>query len=126
MMEFTISRVCMSVCGLILLASVTVPVMGIYESQASGMESDIPEGIAELIDNFYRSEMDVFIVPMSDIIPNSLSYVEFEGHLITLTTERGVHKSGTGVMMISDQVFGYGDILKMEKGEGFVTMERLI
>jgi len=126
MMEFTIARVCMGICGLILLAAVIAPVTGMYESHAVSMESDIPGNIAYLIDDFYHSEMDVFTVAMSDILPNVASYAEFDGHLVTVTTERGTYKGGTNVPMISsDNMFGYGDILKLSKHQGAVVMERL-
>ncbi|MCL2786462.1 MAG: hypothetical protein FWD81_04500 [Methanomassiliicoccaceae archaeon] len=126
MMEFTIARVCMGICGLILLAAVVVPVTGMYESHTVSMESDIPDEIAYLIDDFYYSKMDTFTVPMSDILPNPSSYAEFDGYLVTMTTERGTYKGGTNVlMMTSDGVFGYGDILKLSRSSDTVIMEKL-
>ena len=125
MMEFTLARVCMGICGLILLTAVIVPVTGMYESNASAMESCIPDNISLMIDDFYYSEMEFFTIPMCDILPNSLSYAEFDGHIVILTTERGVYKGGTNVLMLSDHLFGYGDILRMSRLPGTVVMEKL-
>ena len=127
MMEFTLARVCMSVCGLVLLAAVIVPVTGIYESKTVRMESDAADGIADLINGFWYSETETLTVPMSGILPGTGSFIEFGGHIITLTTERGVYKGGTNAFVVSDGiVFGYGDIMMLTKGDGIVTAERLI
>ena len=127
MIEFTISRVCMGICGLLLLAAVMVPVTGMYESRTVRMESDSSERIASLIDDFYYSKMEVFTISMGDVLPSTASYVEFDGHLVTLTTERGTYKSGTNIAVSVDDgtVFGHGDILRLSKNGDTVTAERL-
>jgi hypothetical protein len=126
MIEFTISRVCMSICGLILLAAVIVPVISMYDSQTANMESDVSDSISRMIDDFYYSKMETVIIPMNDILPNASSYLEFKGYLVTLTTERGIYKSGTNIPVIApDIIFGYGDILKLSKTDGMVTAKRL-
>ena len=124
MIEFTLSRVCMSVCGLLLLASVIVPVTGMYDRQAGGMESGISDDMASLIDTFYYSEMEEMTISMSDILPNSSSYAEIDGNLISLTTERGTYKSGTVVAIVTENgdVFRYYDIINLSKGDGVVTI----
>jgi len=126
MIEFTMARVCLSVCGLLLLAAVIVPVTGMYESDAAGRESDVSDDIAKLIDNFYYSEMNEAVIPMNDILPNIFSYAEFDGRLVTLTTDRGVYKSGTKVFVISDGTLGYNDIIRLTKNADAVTAERLV
>ncbi|MDR0334347.1 MAG: hypothetical protein LBH69_00455 [Methanomassiliicoccaceae archaeon] len=126
MMEFTLARVCLSVCGLMLLAAVLVPVTGMYESHTSSMESDVSGNVAKLIDGFYCSEMDEMTVSMTDILPGGASYLEFSGTVVTMTTDRGVYMSGTNVPVLSEYAFGRGDIIKLSKGDGFVTAERLI
>jgi hypothetical protein len=127
MIEFTISRVCMSICGLVLLAAVIVPVTGMYESQTVSMESDTSDSVSEMIDDFYYSKMETFVVSMTEILPSASSYLEFNGYLVTLTTERGVYKSGTNIPVIAEAntAFGYGDILKLSRTDGAVTAERL-
>ena len=128
MIEFTLSRVCMSVCGLMLLAAVVGPVTGMYESKTVSMETDVSDSIGTLIDGFYYSKMETITVSMSDVLPSTSSYVEFDGYLITMTTERGVYKSGTNVAVITgnDGPFGYGDIMKLTKDGGAVIAEKLI
>jgi len=124
MMEFTLARVCLSVCGLLLLAAVIVPVTGMYESHTVNMESDVPDDIARFVDGFWYSEMDDITVPMNEILPNISSHIEFKDHMIILTTDRGTYKSGTKVPVISEDIFGYGDMLRLSKNEGIVTAER--
>lgn len=127
MMEFTLARVCMSLCGIMLLAAVVAPVAGMYGSGTVSAESNIPDGIASVADSFYRSEMDTLTVPMSDLLPDVRSYVEFSGNLITLTTERGVYRSGTNIpIVVADGgPFGHRDILRLSKADGSVVIERL-
>jgi len=126
MIEFTMARVCLSVCGLLLLTAVIVPVTGMYESGAVDRESDVSDDLAKLIDNFYYSEMSEAVIPMNDILPNISSYAEFNGHLVTLTTDRGIYKSGTKVFVISDGVLGYNDVIRLTKNGDAVAAERLI
>jgi len=125
MMEFTISRVCMSVCGLILLSAILVPVTGMYDSQARNMESNVSDDIARLIDEFSRSDMDTFVLPAGDILPSASSYLEINGQMITLNTDRGMHRSATYSEVISDNVFGYGDIIRMSKRDNMVIIEKI-
>jgi hypothetical protein len=117
----------MSLCGLILLAAVIVPVTGMYESQAAVKETDISDSLSSMVDDFYYSKMETFVVSMSEILPNASSYLELNGHLVTLTTERGVYRSGTNVPMIVEKntLFGYGDILRLSRADGAVMAERL-
>jgi len=127
MIELTVSRVCMGICGLILLASVISPVTGMYESGTVTMESDIPRNIADLVDDFHRSRMDVLTIQVSDILPNSASFVEFGGHVVTVTTERGTYKGWTAVPLTSDgEVFRYEDTLRLSRSDGCVKIEMLI
>ena len=126
MIEFTLARVCMGICGLFLLAAVVGPVTGMYESDTVKMESNIPDSIAMLIDDYYYSDMDTLTVSVSDILPDALSYVRFDGHMVTVTTERGTYKGGTNVPVISEgQTFGYGDIIKLSRIPGAVEAEKL-
>jgi len=125
MIEFTISRVCMSVCGLILLSAILVPVTGMYDSQARNMESNISDSLAKLIDEFDRSEMDIFILPASDILPSTSSYVEIKDKMIILTTDHGIHRSAAHSEVYSDNIFGYGDVIRMSKHEGIVIIEKI-
>ena len=127
MIEFTMARVCMSICGLVLLAAIIAPVTGMYESKAVNMESEISDNIASLVDEFYYSKMETFTVSVSDLLPDIRSYIELKGHLVIFTTERGVYKSGTNVPMVTDGdgLFRHGDILRMSKNDGKVIIERL-
>jgi len=125
MMEFMFSRVCMSVCGLILLSAILVPVTGMYDSQARHMESDVSDSIANMIDDFRRSEIDTFVIPASDVLPGTSSYVEIDGQMITLTTDRGVHMSATRSEVTASVMFVYGDVIKMSKSGGKVIIEKI-
>jgi len=126
MMEFTLSRVCMSVCGLILLASVIAPVTGMYDARMANMESDASDNIALMIDSFYYSEMEVLTINMNDILPDAYSYIELGDRHLTLVTEKGRHKSRTNVVMISDEItLSCGDIIRMSKNADAVIFEKL-
>jgi hypothetical protein len=108
-----------------LLASVIVPVTGMYESRAADMESDVSDNIAKLIDRFYCSEADEFIISVNDILPGRTSCIEFRGHMIILTTARGTYRSGMNIAVISDLAFGYGDIVKFTRSDDSIVAERL-
>jgi len=127
MIEFTMSRVCMSICGLVLLAAVIVPVTGMYDSKTVTMESGSADDIAKLIDSFHYSETETFTAAMSDILPNSSSYMELKGHTVILTTERGTYRAAVNAdIVIKDGiVFGHGDIIVLTKADGAVIAEKI-
>jgi len=126
MMEFLLSRVCLSVCGLLLLVAVIAPVTGMYDSNAMFSEGDIADDVARLTDDFYYSEMDTAVIAMCDILPNVSSYIEFDGHSVTLMTERGTYRSGTNVPVAAEGAFGYGDMIMLTKNDVGVTAERVL
>jgi len=73
MMEFTISRVALCICGaIILVASVSV-IGGIYDNDVPDMDDVSARRIAYMLDTFMASEIDEIILEGNRILPEGYS-----------------------------------------------------
>jgi len=71
LLEFTMSRVALCICGAILLGAVAVPFSAICSSDGDVRMTETADSIAETIDGFYRSEADTMTLRGWDILPNA-------------------------------------------------------
>jgi hypothetical protein len=83
MMELTISRVALCACGLILLASVSGALTGVYDSDRSGMDDGLAERLAYMLDVFESSEMDEIVLDGTRILPEG-SRLHVHDHIVEL------------------------------------------
>lgn len=126
MMEFTLSRVVLGICGIVLLAAVMPPVNGIYDDRESFGYQEQTDRIALLFDSFYESEADTMTISFNDILPSSDSYIEIDGHLITLHTDGRTFLSAIDRQILSENTLSYGhnDVaMFMKSGDGVVVHE---
>lgn len=83
MIEFTMSRVVLCICGAVLLGAVAVPFSGICSSNEDVLMAETADSMAEMIDSFYRSEADTMTVRGWDVLPNSGCSLYADGcHLV--------------------------------------------
>lgn len=85
MMEFTLSRVSMIACGVILLAAICAPVSAAYTSMQDSEMRDAADGIARTVDRFWDSRADVMILRGWDVLPTSDCGLVIDGHDLVLT-----------------------------------------
>lgn len=85
MIEFTLSRVMVFVCGVILLASITVPISDIYDSRTETDMLDVADGISSVMDSFWDSEADMLTIRGWDILPSPVYSALLNGHVVTVT-----------------------------------------
>jgi hypothetical protein len=126
MMEFTISRVALGMCGLILLATVISPVTSIYDDREDAKMQDLSESIAAMIDAFYDSEADSMAMSVNEILPSSSSSMRFDGHLVCVTDGDAEHRSSSKRNIVSDKdCYNASDIIKLTRSEGGVIVETI-
>jgi hypothetical protein len=115
LLEFTMSRVSVFICGAILLSLVIIPVSGIYgEKEDIGM-TDMTDTVTNMMDSFWGSEVDVMTIRGWDILPSPNASLSIQGHIVT------IHKDGRSYRgMIehaaNDITLSYNQILKVERG----------
>lgn len=122
MIEFTLSRVSMMVCGIILLATVIVPVSGAYESMEHDNTVEAADAIAEAIDSFWDSEADTMFLRGCDILPSPSYGLVIDGHYVTLT-----NGDDSYVSLIQHEAkyftIGYEDNISVERSNNILIME---
>lgn len=124
MMEFTMSRVCLCVCGIVLMASVTTPLIHFYDDSKDDEMQGIADGAAGLINNFIHSEADVITLSMREILPDMHCTLSFNGRVLT------VEKDGRGYdSLISfnagDHSFDHNDIIEISKTADGISIRSL-
>lgn len=114
MIEFTFSRVSLMVCGVALLAAILIPVQSMYDDRYDGSMVDVADKASYIIDEFWRSEADTMTLRGWEILPASDSYMEIDGHRLTIH-----HNNNTYSALISKSMdrrtIGYGDEVTITK-----------
>ncbi|UAL07143.1 MAG: hypothetical protein KRP56_04675 [Candidatus Methanogranum gryphiswaldense] len=116
MIEFTLSRVSMIVCGLILLAAIIVPVTNTYDSMKEDDLMEVSDNVAVMLDSFWNSEADVMYLRGWDILPDPECGLLLNGHDVILTKNGKEYRS---LMEHSTERFtmSFNDVLNIERCE---------
>ncbi len=89
MMEFTLSRTVMMVCGMIVLASVVIPISDIYSAKEGEDIQTLAEKDATFLDRFWSSGLDELYVDGSALLPSGDYVIEIEGLLLSIKDTDG-------------------------------------
>jgi hypothetical protein len=120
LIEFTISRVAVFICGIILLAAVIIPVSGYFERQEDEDMSEAADAISKMIDSFWDSEADTMTLQGQDILPSSEYSIILNGHKVSIMTSDREYTS-----MIShpseDIRISYNDIVHLKRSDGYLA-----
>lgn len=73
MIEFTLSRVVLCACGVILIASVTGVLNGIYDTERDSLDEDLTYRFAYMLDIFQSSDDNTLILDGSRMLPEGYS-----------------------------------------------------
>ena len=126
MMEFTLARVAMILCGVVLLAAVVPPVTSAFDSEESAELDEQTELLCNMLDSFYRSEADEMIIPLNSVLPHDTS-VSMDHHLVTMINGEQTCIGGTDVILESDmESYSGNDYLRFTKGDNKVMIESLM
>ncbi len=94
MIEFTLSRVVLCACGMILIASVTGVLSGIYDNGQDSMDEDLTDRFAGMLDIFQSSGNDTMILDGSRMLPEGYS-VHVHDRFVELFGNGRSHVSAT-------------------------------
>lgn len=94
MMEFTMSRVALCICGVVMIASVTGVLSGIYDMETSDQDDRLVQRIGYMLDVFEASDVDEIILDGSTILPTGYSLSVHDG-FVELTDGQKIHLSLT-------------------------------
>lgn len=85
MIEFTLSRVCMCICGVLMLAA-TVGYLGMLEDQREDRaDQELADDIASMLDSFQTSKLEELYLEGSSILPSGDFRVTVADGLVELS-----------------------------------------
>ncbi len=106
MIEFTISRVVLCACGIILIVSVTGVLNGVYDRDADTMDDDLAERFAYMLDVFQSSDDDTLVLNGSMLLPEGYTARIHDGFVELFHGDR---RSMAMTEYPGEFVLGYGD-----------------
>ena len=125
MMEFTLTRVVLGVCAVVLMAAVMAPVGELYDDREdAGMQGQC-DGIAEMIDVYYGSEIDVMTLSMNTVIPSGTWTVTINGNTVLMTDGTSEYISVCSVPVATEGSYTGNDVVMFTKTDGGVNASLL-
>ena len=122
MIEFTLSRVCMCLCGVMMLAAATGYLGVLEEQREADADQDLADDIASMLDAFEMSKLEEMYLDGSSVLPSADFKVRVGDGLVELihddrtTYSRTVFGSsleldhGTSVVLRRSVPEGLGDV----------------
>ncbi len=95
MLEFTMSRVTLCICGAIVLGAIAVPLTGIYSEREDSAMEEGTDSVAGLLDTFFFSEADTLTLRGWEILPGSDYALKADGHVVTISNGSREYRSLT-------------------------------
>ena len=125
MMEYTLARMVMVVCGVVLLAAVIPPVISVYdEGESAGMQ-DQSESLCRMLDSFHDSEADEMTVCLNTVLPQNSS-VMMGGYFVTIMDGEDQYRYNTEYTLESDRdVYTGNDYIRIVKNGDSLIVESL-
>lgn len=123
MMELTLSRVTMMVCGVILLAAVVSPVSVMLNPETDDRMQAIADGVARMVDAFDRSGVDELTVELNNVIPLGTN-IMFDGNIITLEFDDKSKRSHCRTTMEHAE-FSSEDTICLTRSNGMIHFEKV-
>lgn len=109
MMEFTLSRTVLIVCGAILMAAVAVPISDIYGAETSDSAGGVAENAASVIDAFLCADVDELFLDGASLLPSVGYSLIVDGHCVTAVGPSGDEHDAFIQCPVEGFVLGYGD-----------------
>lgn len=121
MMEFTLSRVTLVICGAILIASVAVPISGVYEDRTDESLAGMAEKTAAVIDSFWNSDIDSMYLEGDALLPSPEYSLCLEGYGVTVTDGSGNEYRSYMKHMSGRITLSKGEVVVIVKDNGVLN-----
>ena len=123
-MEFTLSRICMGVCGLIVLAAIIFPVTGMFEDSSDADIQSLTNDTGRMLETFERSGADAVTISLKDILPNHSCSMRMEKGMIIITEKETEYRTSVPWKTETER-YQYEDVIEIRKTSDGVTVRRL-
>ena len=125
MMEYTMARVTMVFCGVMLLAAVVPPVASLFDDgEQNGMQEQ-SETLCRMLDSFHDSETDEMTLCLNTVLPKSTS-VGMDGYFVTVIDGERQYRYSTEYPLESDrEIYTNNDYIRITKNGDSLVIEAL-
>ena len=125
MMEYTLARIAVIMCGVILLAAVIPPVTSVYdEGESAGMQ-DQSEALCRMLDSFHESEAEEMTICLNTVLPQNSS-VTIDRYFVTVIDGDHQSRYNTEYTLESDKdVYTGNDYVRITKNVDSLIVESL-
>ena len=125
MMEYTLARVAMVMCGAILLAAVIPPVTSVYDEGETAVMQDQSETLCRMLDSFHDSEAEEMTICLQTVLPLNSS-VMMEGYFVTVIENDNQYRYNTEYILESDNgAYTSNDYVRITKNGDSLIVESL-
>ena len=125
MMEFTLARMTMVVCGVIILAAIIPPVSSLFDNEQSAEMQEHSEKLCLMMDAFYSSEADEMVMCLNSVLPPQSSVI-VDGYLVTVIDGKNQYTYKTEHQIVSDRSdYNSNDYVRFSKNGPSIRMESL-
>ena len=130
MMEFTMSRVLMALCGLMIMAVSLGPFSSIYDQRLDQAGMNTVDDVADLFNMISSKGENVsYLIHGYDLLPSPDYYLKIKGYSISLCHENGNYTAFTNLKIdnIDEITISFDDTLLMSvQHEGEFQIYRLV
>ena len=124
MMEFTLSRVCMSVCGLVILAAVMVPVAGMFQDSSDADVQSLTNDTGKMLKTFERSGADVMTLSLRDILPDHSYSLRMNSGMLMMAKNGKEYRTSIP-WNVETASYQYEDVIEIRKTSDGVSVRSL-
>ena len=125
MMEYTLARVVIVMCGVILVAAVIPPVTSVYDNGESVGMHDQSETLCRMLDSFHESEADEMTICLNTVLPQTSSVI-IDSYFVTIIDGENQYRYNTEYTIESDKgVYTGNDYVKITKDNDALIVESL-
>ena len=125
MMEYTLARVVMVACGIILLATVIPPVTSVYDNGESTSMQEQSETLCRMLDSFHESEADEMMICLSTVLPQNSS-IKIDRYFVTIIIGEDQYRYNTEYTLASEKESYTGnDYIRITKNDDSLIVEPL-
>lgn len=114
MIEFTMSRVALIICGLAVLTAVALPLQSFYDERYDSSMEHTADKVAFILDEFWASEADTLTLRGWEILPSADCFIEIDGHNLTVHMKNKSYRSLMCKSM-DKMTIGHGDAVSISK-----------
>lgn len=125
MMEFTMARVALMACGIVLLAAVVPSVTSIYDDAESNDLQENTEELCRMINAFCSSQADELIINLNSLLPLNCT-VNLHRFFVTVSDGECQYRYHIEYILFSDKSeYNGNDCIRMTKELPYVYVSLL-